>query len=72
MCDIVGNEETVKRLSAFAETGNVPNIIIAVWPSHQLLIFLRFNLNLVKFLCYLLPITCYLRHLVILFIYPDL
>lgn len=28
--DIVGNEDTVRRLSIFSESGNVPNIIIAV------------------------------------------
>lgn len=28
--EIVGNEDTVKRLSIFSKQGNVPNIIIAV------------------------------------------
>ena len=27
--DIVGNEDTVERLSVFAQTGNAPNLIIA-------------------------------------------
>ena len=29
--DIVGNEETVRRLESIAEEGNMPNIIISVW-----------------------------------------
>jgi len=29
LCDVVGNEETISRLSVFAKDGNVPNIIIA-------------------------------------------
>ena len=30
--DIVGNEETVRRLESIAEEGNMPNIIISVRP----------------------------------------
>ncbi|ESO97924.1 hypothetical protein LOTGIDRAFT_228440 [Lottia gigantea] len=29
MCDIVGNEETISRLTVFSREGNVPNVIIA-------------------------------------------
>lgn len=29
--DITGNEDTVKRLSIFAQQGNLPNIILAVF-----------------------------------------
>jgi len=28
--EIVGNEETIARLSIFAQTGNMPNLILAV------------------------------------------
>lgn len=37
--DIVGNEDTIVRLSIFAKQGNVPNIIIAVCILFTLLIF---------------------------------
>lgn len=28
--DIVGNEETIKRMKVIAETGNLPHILLAV------------------------------------------
>jgi replication factor C subunit 2/4 len=30
--DIVGNSDTVERLKVIAEDGNMPHIIISVWP----------------------------------------